>query len=401
MIGITKTISVTFLLIAIFIFGTIMGLRSCLSKYDERSALPRALYFKNDSNAILFSLVKFSKATSYSRNRGLIHKTVRIQYFIQTNNAVTAEKIAQQEIKSDEKTERFPQEVMGASGNNVWIFLNELVAINAFTFARFADVKTIENNNRVLKGMLPKERQYYHFNETDKTIRFTANDGAEWILNTTTLKAEPFEPTENSTIDAAQKYAQKALKDVIEKNSSLGESLTNQDTSNARWTGLYSDEEINKLNQTISFAPENQRQQRRQLYASSYSLAQSNFVIDLPGIQKVNNTYFLDAGFLRDKSSGSIIHPANTTDFLISYKSSIASDSKIILASISKNGIVNWQFETGFSEWNDWICKDNRLFIFGRDNKDLDSKEFNVLLIVDLKNGPLKKYDYFNDKSGL
>jgi len=247
--------------------------------------------------------------------------------------------------------------------------------------------------------MMPEEGHYYHFNQQDKNILFTANDGVEWILNTTTLKALPNVAVAKDDIGDKVKLAQKALQDLQEMNSSRGETATNQDTANGRWTGLYSGEEIRQLNVNVSFSAANQRQQRRQLYTSTYSKAVSNFLIDTAGIQNVNPaTYFLDAAFLRNKETGKIIRLANT-DLLITYKSRIGSTGEIILAAISKNGVVTWIFDTSLSEWIDWTCKGNRLLIFGKDNKLLSGKECNILLSVDLQSGLTKKYDYFTDTS--
>ena len=113
---VAKGIASSVIVIALFIVGIIVGLRSCLSKYDERSAILPILYFKNDSNSILFSLVKYEKVSSYSRVRGLTHKTVSNHYFVQSNNAVSGEKIRSKEIISDIKN--FPETVLGAEGRH-------------------------------------------------------------------------------------------------------------------------------------------------------------------------------------------------------------------------------------------------------------------------------------------
>jgi len=133
MLVIAKKITLTFLLSALIITGFVIGIRSCLSKYDEHSALPPVLYFKNDSIAILFSLVKFSKTTSYSTKGGFTNKSISNHYYSQTNSALTGEKIAASEIEEVKAIKHFPEVVMGAAGNNAWIFLNGLMAIDAFS----------------------------------------------------------------------------------------------------------------------------------------------------------------------------------------------------------------------------------------------------------------------------
>jgi hypothetical protein len=65
-IGKRSIFSILFFIGAIVI-GFIFLLRGCLSKYDERSALPGILYFEKDEKRVIFSIVKFEKATSYSK----------------------------------------------------------------------------------------------------------------------------------------------------------------------------------------------------------------------------------------------------------------------------------------------------------------------------------------------
>src|SRR5688500_13935245 len=70
-------------LLTIFIVGGFMLLmRSCLSKYDERSAHLPAILFSNDSNTVIFSIVGYDKTTSYSSGGGFTRKTVTTTYLI-------------------------------------------------------------------------------------------------------------------------------------------------------------------------------------------------------------------------------------------------------------------------------------------------------------------------------
>src|ERR1700712_58964 len=88
--------------LGLIIAGFIFSIRSCLSKYDQRYALPPALYFGKGDTAILFSLVKFSETTSYSQEGGFTRKTYSTSYFIQCNRAITGEKIAAKKIYGNE-----------------------------------------------------------------------------------------------------------------------------------------------------------------------------------------------------------------------------------------------------------------------------------------------------------
>src|SRR5688572_25998328 len=127
-------VSLTVLLaIGGIVFGFIYLIRGCLSKYDELSALPRILYFKRDNQSVVVSLVKFEKATSYSRSGGFVRKSVSTSYYIQTNDAMTGIKIKDRKAKHHSDIKSYPVEIMGASKNAAWIYLGEPMAFDPFT----------------------------------------------------------------------------------------------------------------------------------------------------------------------------------------------------------------------------------------------------------------------------
>ncbi len=190
---IKKTIFGGFFLITGFIVILFFLMRGCLSKYDERSAIARSLYFEKDTQAVIFSIVKFDKTTSYSRDGGVIQKTATTEYSVQSNNAKTGAKINEQKIKDAHDIKYFPIEILGASNGQAWLFLGELLAIDPFTLKAAADKQILEEKNPALKGKFPAERIYYSFNSNDSQIYFTATDGTKWQLNTQSFIAIPHE----------------------------------------------------------------------------------------------------------------------------------------------------------------------------------------------------------------
>ncbi|MBL7747872.1 MAG: hypothetical protein JNM19_10620, partial [Chitinophagaceae bacterium] len=169
------------------IAGFIFLLKGCLAKYDERFMRTPALVFEKNDSAVIFSIVEFQKTTSYSRKGGFVRKSVNTQYYIQTNDGRSAALLLSQKIKNHRAIKNFPVEVLGASGHSAWLFMGELMAFNAFTLEKTADIEMLEQKNPSLKGKFPKERQYYLYNRNDSNIYFTATDGTKWQLNTRSL----------------------------------------------------------------------------------------------------------------------------------------------------------------------------------------------------------------------
>lgn len=198
--------------LGLLIFGFVALIRSCLSQFDERCVISVPLVAEANGKAVVFSLVKYDRTTSYSRNGGFVRKSVSTSYYVQANDAVTGEKLSSQKISSRQKIRSYPVEVLGLSGNRAWVFAGELMAFDPFTLEKKADAAAIETRNPSLKGKLTTERRYYEYDHQYGII-LTASDGNKYALNTSTLVAEPYEETEETDpVKAREKELENELK---------------------------------------------------------------------------------------------------------------------------------------------------------------------------------------------
>lgn len=398
---VAKGCTSTIIVIALAVTGFTFGLRSCLSQYDERSALPPILYFKNDSSNVLFSIIKYSKANSYSNTGGFTRKTVTNYYYLQCNDATSGEKINSKEITSDIKN--FPEKVLGAEGHHAWAFINELMAFDAFSLEKVADIKMIEAKNPLLKGMMPTQSQYYEFNDAAGGIVFKATDGAQWIIHSNNLIAKPYvQPqllTDKSIAERLARQLQDRLKDLQKTRLDFNQLKVNQDTFNHHWLGIYSSDEIAILYNKVTVMPQSGQDVRRQFYNAVYdSVPYRGFEFNIPEIQtSTAETYYLNGGFLADKQTTKAIQLNDPAGYLVIYKKVIGMEGDIIISRISKNGKVCWELNTGVSKWIDYKFTGNSLFIFANDNKAISSGECSILMLIDCRTGKVNKYDYFKD----
>lgn len=81
------------------------------------------------------------------------------------------------------------------------------------------------------------------------------------------------------------------------------------------------------------------------------------------------------------------------------YKTAIGETGKIVVARMLPDGTMVWQFATVLTKWIDWKYNDNRLIIFGNDNRQLNNRECNIVFSVDLNSGIANNYDYFKDEA--
>lgn len=180
---------------------------------------------------------------------------------------------------------------------------------------------------------------------------------------------------------------------------SFSQIKTNQDTLQRKWFGLYSDEELDKLNDRINNQNIYDETARRKFFISDYSFSKNNdALINKAAVKSSSTTDFLDAGFLLNKTTARPIITSGNQFFLIVHKDQVGRDGKILITSITTEGKSGWTYNTALTEWSDWILSGNHLYVFGVDNKNLSSGETNILLCIDLIKGKASKYDYFKEK---
>jgi hypothetical protein len=438
--GLRKIFIGGFFMLGVLVAGFIFLIRACLSQYDERSAITPALFIEKDGKAVLFSLVKYSEATSYSQKGGFTSKSVSTSYYIQTNNPETGAQLAEQKIKHHSDIKHYPIETLGSSAGLAWLFIGEIMAFDPFSFEKKADKNMIESKNPSLKGKLPDDRRFYRFNYSDSSISITANDGTFWKLNPASLVATAQDKEESEDpLDAALAYSEKLreqnrklqetllykerdslrqVEAVLRKKEAASRQLytimnslrqgrksyqqikTNQDTAGGQWLGIYSTTERDKLRDDVYMHTAYEETARRQLYGSVYTeQANGDSRIDMEQIKILSaNNFFLQGGFLLDKQTGLAARVGNSGARLIVHKDKIGNEGKILLTRVDQSGKILWTMETGLKEWLDWVISRDRIFIFGADNPDLSGDECNVLWSVDLTSGKATRYDYFTDK---
>ncbi|RYG54659.1 MAG: hypothetical protein EOO01_00900 [Chitinophagaceae bacterium] len=457
--------------IALLVVGFMYMMRGCLSKYDERSIQRRVLYFDNKQQKIIFSIVRFEKTTSYSRSGGFINKSVSTTFHIQNNDAGTGDKISEKEIKNHRDIKNHPVEIMGASGNFAWVFMNEPMVFDPFTLATIADLSTIEAKNPSLKGKFPAERQYYRFDDNDHNLYFTAKDGSAWMIDGKTFLATPKESVEDNIAQRVKQlekmlkityqeqdslmenklrkpsrllsakqidmktYQQlmnsfsqerqllyrkrdslQELKNNVEKTkrsdediqrriNSLHDNLhfsqvkVNADTAEGRWFGLYSKEEMEELYDRFSYQSAYNERARRQWFTSTYSASKFGEIIFSKDSVTASSEpgRFLNGGLLVNPETAKPLR-LDDGSFLILYRNELGGEGRNLLSRVSKEGKLQWTFDSQLKDWEYYIFTGTQLFIVGRDNKELSGDDCNILWCLDLQNGHAEKYDFFKEK---
>ena len=222
--------------IILIIAGFFFLLKSCLSQFDERFAMPPILYFEKDGKAVVLALIQFQDVSNYSSKNGVTRKSIDAEYFLQSNDAITGTKIMDKYICNHAEINAYPVEIIGAADNKAWVFIGELMAFDPFTLEKVADTRSLEEKNPALKDKFPKERTYYVFDAQRQCIFITAKDGSKWKLDLNTLTA-----AEAPAMDKSAEGAELAELNRIEEKSRL-----RFDSINASVTSLFKEGRINR-----------------------------------------------------------------------------------------------------------------------------------------------------------
>jgi hypothetical protein len=198
---------------------------------------------------------------------------------------------------------------------------------------------------------------------------------------------------------------ERMIEGLQRSNLSFSQTKQNQDTAAGVWFGMYNEEEIQKLYDRVSHQIAYDETVRRKLLVGTYSITKNeDAVINKASINAKGNTDFLAAGFLVNKKTGQPLRlpgpqgSLSNQSFLVVHKEQVGREGKILLTNLTKDGQINWTYNTQLTDWADWAHTGKTLYVFGVNNKNLSSNESNILLCINLENGRAAMFDYFTNK---
>ena len=106
---------------------------------------------------------------------------VYYHFYLQAHDPATADRLWKKElltVKDDGGGRTAQARLLGQEGEVVWLFLNnQPVAVSSQDGRNLADLSTLERQNPELRGLIPKELDFYTY---DGGLVFTAADGRRW-----------------------------------------------------------------------------------------------------------------------------------------------------------------------------------------------------------------------------
>ncbi|MBO9658152.1 MAG: hypothetical protein J7527_04940, partial [Chitinophagaceae bacterium] len=185
----------------------------------------------------------------------------------------------------------------------------------------------------------------------------------------------------------------------IQKRFQFTQAKLNSDTTNGKWIGIYTKEEMDELYDKVRYQAAYNDAARRLCFISSYTPnGRGEMVINREKAAVRNpNEFFLNGGFLTSNETGKPIRLADGS-FLLIYKNEVGNNGKILLSKLDGDGKIRWTYNTDLTEWANYIFTGEQIIITAEDNEELTGDDCNILLLINLQTGKAEKYDYFYQK---
>lgn len=203
------------------IFGFIMLMKGCLSKYDQHFKFTKAVVTGSEGQDIIFTLVQNRKTTSYSRGSGINYTEYNTTIWARTFDLNTGKELQKKKIINISKVKNHPVQVWGAAGGKIWCFINELKAYDPGTLEEVVNIQTLEKMHADMKGKFPAESQFYQPHIAEGYIIVTAKNGVDYSLNLESLDCTPYS---DQTTDQKTEI-QDQLKTLQEKLNSWADEM--------------------------------------------------------------------------------------------------------------------------------------------------------------------------------
>lgn len=226
------------------------------------------------------------------------------------------------------------------------------------------------------------------------------SDSSKMLEKETSLLGKRLDSLEKLTRDTRDIINQendltRTKKNIRRSGGSYSSMKVNCDTMGGSWYGLYTNEGIKKINERFNYESGNDETARNKLFTATLTVKDKYWIV-AEEKRKSGDGFYLQGGFLLNKESGIPFHLSD--GFLLVHKDIIGQEGKIQLTRIRNNGETMWTINTGLKEFFEWQLHGEKLVITGTDNKKLGSGEVNLLLVIEITNGQVVVYDFFEDK---
>ena len=208
----------------------------------QRLGPPALVMHQNEPHLWLFVKQEEQKqiVTGFGRRTsGNIVTEIRYHFDLQSHDTRTTERVWKKRLlslKDKEGGHNAQARILGQDGEIVWLFVNDQpISVSSSDGSVLADRKLIEERNSALQGIVPKELNFYTF---DNGLVITAADARRYKVRATDYVAEAYKPANEEQFSRMQ-----FMSSTWNGGYHTSDFLTRMATIGGRWLGLYTEKE--------------------------------------------------------------------------------------------------------------------------------------------------------------
>lgn len=383
-----KKINFTLLIPVLFIVGLIYVIPNMLNNYGDREAKGEVMYYTINDTPMVAAYVEHFKVNNVRRGvRG-----GKVTRYAEAINLATGEIMWSTELSGQKDDWVSSKLLMAQSKAYLFYFLDGLIVIDKATGKIVAETKDLEKENPSQKENFPSQNNKYFFNEPEQAIVFTGNDALSYSLSLNILKT-----TVSSNTKIPLFYPS--------SNIYFGRDICGYDAANGKFIGILGEVDKKQLKIGYSYGGRTDDNARRYIYKSSYTGPNQTgrgFIMD--SLIKINNEPFIYGTFLTHttlpdnivRENPLVLHLTHPDAYVMVHKTSIATESKILISIVQPNGKIIRTIKTPLQEIISYHLYSNTQLVLAGTQKLGDITD---LLYINLTNGSAKGFIFNNQET--
>ncbi len=343
----------------------------------------------------------------------LIGKWITETYYhfdLQAHDPATAGRLWQKRlatIKDDSGGRVTQARLLGQDGNVVWAFLHDgPLALSAQDGSVLADRGTIEEGNPELRGLIPKELDFYAY---DAGLVIVTADARRFRIRDSTALAEPYTPRNDDHFRHVQFMATRWNGGYQAKDF-----VAHQLMAEGRWLGLFTETEAKQAGhdewgdhltkpETIYL---DGSQARRTFWSARIGQSKEDRngtrdrlfdVTKIPGAPK-----YLEAGLLIQQGSTTPLRLPNPSGFLVLHKTRIDEEGRLALTRLDFNLKMQWSATLPYHDLTNRFESPGHLLLYGKVQQTTKgvTGTSEHLVALDLADGKVQSWNVAAEKAG-
>jgi hypothetical protein len=430
-----KVIFFSTIVILAFITGIVFLIRSSLSKYDEYTIKGSVHVFRQSKASIVVYIKDHLDVFFFSQEGAITNIGGNHYYYLETCDALTLDLLKRTKLEG--KNADYP-EILGNTGEVVWIYDKQLKAFDPFNHALVCDENKLVQQNPDLLNILPDEIKYYTFNYITNRLEVFTKIASRFSIGNdftaipieeemdkgqteiTQLRAklkqfENFQKSENNykskllwrdsiwemrsrlrVLEDEYNDQQEFLKRLNEMQNqqftSVNELIINATLKDSTVYALITRKETDTINTTFTFQRYFSAEEQR-YFCKAYikEISKSRGLYNSLKIGKWTSLaparYFLKGNFLLNKQTLQPIVLHDPESWLVISVKEIGQNSPLLLHRVNTDGNIQWAKELPINIFNDLLFIPDKAIIFCAKPAINEGNKSDMLLTVDLQTG--------------